>query len=226
MKLAILLTILWPTLTFAELIQVPENCLEKSITPCLVRASQQEVVSSADKKFQYLFGSKSITKWTQFGSQPEVELLEGHLHSKVISAAAHLTLNGIKPNSSSFFALRQKQKLRILDGEKFIHSEYLLSASAEVGNVISKVEFLDKRNLVSFLAHFFPTKTQLLHFLKKNESAWAKQFALQNANQTKVLKRAIASVENKEKDDLLRQQLEQQEAKKVRQTFFYRTFYR
>ncbi len=211
----------------AEVIQVPEGCIHSESAPCLVRSTKQAALLSKNKDYSYLVDAKSITKWNSYQDEIKVEVLEGTLYIKKSEGFSKVfNINGVVLTSHSFFVSRDQQKLKILDGEKFVMSEYQLSSNAEVGSVVVKVDFVDKLNLIAFLSQFFHTKPQLMDYLKKNESKWSQEFAQQNKNQTKVLVRAIASVEDEERMNVLRKQKQEKELKRVRQEFFYRTFYR
>lgn len=219
--------LLCASLAVAEVIQVPENCIQTETAPCLVRSVKQETLLSKNQDYSYLIDENSITKWTSFGEEIDVEVVAGTLFVKKAESNQKLfKLNGIKLSANSFFAVREKQQLKILDGEKFVMSEYQLSSNAEVGTVLVKVDFLEKQSLIKYLAQFFKTKSQLVQYLKKTQSKWSIEFAQQNKNQTKVLKRSIASVEDEERQNLQRKLQAEKELKRVRQEFFYRTFYR
>ncbi|MBC7420692.1 MAG: hypothetical protein H7328_08185 [Bdellovibrio sp.] len=218
---------LLPVIVKAELIQVPENCIQIAAVPCLVRSAKQEALQSKNKDYSYLVDSHSITKWISFGVVTKLDLLDGTLYvKKAEDSQTTFNVNDIQVKANSFFVARDKQKLKILDGEKFLMTEYQLSSNKEIGSVVVKIDFVDKKNLISFLSNFFHTKEQLVQYLKKSEGNWIKEFASQNANQTKVLVRSIASVEDQERNRLLKKQYDEKELKKVRETFFYRTFYR
>jgi len=66
----------------------------------------------------------------------------------------------------------------------------------------------------------------VLSYLKEHEASWKAEFALQNEIQTKVIARAIASEEAEQKKSIEREKKEKEQIKKVRELFFYRTFYR
>ncbi|MBC7742970.1 MAG: hypothetical protein H7061_12290 [Bdellovibrionaceae bacterium] len=211
----------------AEVIQVPEDCLALQSTPCLMRASQNELLKIPNSLQTLHLGPRSIIKITQIDLQFEVELLDGTLFfEQNLEKLKSAKLNGITVPKVSFFASREGARLKILNSSKFLLSEYDLGLGREGGHELAKIDFLNKKDLISYLAPFFAGKRSLVEYLKSHEAAWRREFTAQNSTQTKVLRRSIASVEEDEKQLLARKIKESQDIKKVRETFFYRTFYR
>lgn len=136
-----------------------------------------------------------------------------------------LRINGVL--MTSFYVLVQKDQdvLKVFDLKNFSVSEYDLSQPKHEPNLI-KTHFADKTELVYLSAPFFKTRNRFLTFLKVIEKPFDKKLSLQAAEQTKVLSRTLASVElrNKEADE--KKAAEDAKLKKVRELFFYRTFYR
>ena len=104
-------------------------------------------------------------------------------------------------------------------------SSFIL-AQVESNSVLAKSVFVEKPELFQFVTPFFHTKSSFKNFITEIEPLWKQEFKSQTISQTKVLKRAIASTENREQKNREVNIKNQIELKKVRDEFFYRTFYR
>ncbi|MBC7466941.1 MAG: hypothetical protein H7256_13210 [Bdellovibrio sp.] len=164
----------------------------------------------------------TIMKWTDFDKEPSVELIKGKIE---VRRAKHLRINGILVVSSYIMVHKVGDTLKIFDLKSFIVSEYDLSDPKQPP-VLTKNLFVDKAALVFLSAPFFKTKNKFLGFLKVVEKPFSKKLQAQAEAQTNVLKRALASVEEENKEAALKKTAEEAKLKKVRELFFYRTFYR
>jgi hypothetical protein len=211
----------------AEVISVPENCLQEKIEPCLLRVDMKHELTIPEWGFKMELGPNSIVKIEGRVDELQIELLEGQVWLKSDQKNnVAFKMNKIPFLTKQIFGERKKNDLKVFDVKSFILSEYDLNHQDEHENVILRADFLSKSDMVNFIAQFLTQKSQLSRFLKSIEKDWQKEFKVLNDNQTKVLERSVASVENAEKQKEREKQRAAAELKKVRDLFFYRTFYR
>lgn len=207
---------------FAGSVQVPENCVNR-ISPCLVRTEQTP--------FQFVSGgvrvkmaADSLIKITAAPELINFEIMAGFAALTEVSSKTAYALNGVPVDSAKVLGSRDGGALRILSLVDFSFGHYKISEENFPAQV--SANFINKKDLVYFTRHFFADTTEYRSFLTKIQKDWSTEFKRQNISQTKALARSIASQQLQEKllsDKLLQQQ---QELKRVRENFFYRTFYR
>ncbi len=211
----------------AEIISLPDYCFEKKISPCLVRVLNAETLIDKKNKLVFSMHENTIVKWLGFDENFSIDLLQGRMR---VSAANqelfNVVLNDVKFSSSQIFAHRKEQILEVFNTKNFVLSQYEINEVQKKESVVAKSDFPTKAEMVEFVSAFYENKKELVSFLKDIEKPWQKEFQIQNDLQTKVLQRSVASVENAEKEKKLKQQRDIEELKKVRDLFFYRTFYR
>lgn len=222
-----ILSFLFSSSVYAELISLPEACFERQVAPCLMKVTGAKNLVQSKLHFEVGLDVIAILKIKSFSKPLQIELLQGSISIQAL--ASHdldLKLNEISFRSKQVFARMQKRKMTVYDTQSFILSEYDLGDSPDQEAVLAKADFPTKVSLVRFVAGFFHQKNKLMSFLKQIEPAWQKEFKAQTDRQTKVLKRSVASLEMSEIEKRLQAEAEVEELKKVRDLFFYRTFYR
>ena len=207
----------------AGAVQVPESCANR-VLPCLIRAEQGSF-RFMQNNIEVRMTADSLIKISGDSLQINFEIISGYvaLVEKEKSTMTY-SLNNVMVDSSELFASRSGANLEILSLNNFAFNHYLISE--ENFAVRKKGEFINKKELVYFTRHFFSDVPAYKKFLVRIESEWSSEFKRQNVNQTKALLRSIAS-EQKQQDELFqKKQHQQQQLKKLRDDFFYRTFYR
>jgi hypothetical protein len=134
------------------------------------------------------------------------------------------SLNNVAVDSGKVMGNRERDSLRILSLVDFSLSHY--SISEENFPVRKGSQFINKKDLVFFTAHFYTNAAEYRSFLASAQKDWGVEFKRQNVSQTKALMRSIASQQQQEKELSEKLQREEQERKRVRENFFYRTFHR
>ncbi|MEQ1722603.1 MAG: hypothetical protein ABL930_05470 [Pseudobdellovibrio sp.] len=208
----------------AQLVQVPENCINR-VSPCLVR--------SEDRDFQFMHRGQavkllkeSIVKISFDENQNNFELLEGRITlDEKDKSVPELLINSKAVRSGQLYASRFGKNLKILDFKDFVLSEYLTSAQGAEPQQL-KSDFINKQDFIEFTKHYYSSTAQYKSFLVSIESDWKQEFKKQNNSQTKVLMRSIASEQAEAKREAEIKARNAEELKKVRDTFFYRTFER
>lgn len=210
------------SLSLAKMMQIPENCLSDRKSPCLTKVTDtNETVLLDNQSLQV--NKNSIVQWDAFKPELQASILQGGLRIEKNEKA--LKLNQIQIAKENQMIVRQQNELKILDISTFLLSTYTLS-SIQSNSVLEHSVFLEKAELIQFVAHFFDQKKPFVVFLKSIEKKWKVELSTQAAIQTRVLKRAIASDETTLKQQQLAEYKSLQAHKKVREEFFYRTFYR
>src|SRR3989338_2548688 len=205
----------------AKLLEVPEQCFSRKVTPCLTQIQDaEETLTLKQGTFRALNGA--ILQWKSF-EDVSVDILKGKM--QVSQSGEGIRINEVYLAQSNQLVERDSKQLFILDLNRFILSTYTVF-DIQTNNVLAKSTFLEKSELLLFVARFFERRNQFLSFLKSIERPWKKEFITQTKTKTKVLQRSVASVEQSER--LERQEKEKQslELKRVREQFFFMTFYR
>lgn len=222
MKLAFLF-VFFPIWALAAAVQVPESCVGR-VLPCLVR-TEQTGFNFVQGNVEVKLAGDTLVKLSGSDAQVNFEVLSGYIgivekeNSKRI-----ISLNGVPVDSESIMASRLGSKIEILSLDNFSYEEFKISD--EKFPVRVKGEFINKKDLVFFTRHFFTESVSYRRFLEKIEKEWSSEFKRQNISQTKALLRSIASEQKREKELAEKKMRDEQEAKKIKERFFYRTFYR
>ena len=220
---ALLLMVVSGQFARAASVQVPENCVDR-IIPCMVRADQSSF-RFLHKGIEVQLNRESILKITGNAEHLNFEIISGLaiLTEKVKSSLTY-SLGNVAVDSEKILASRHEEKLQILSLNNFSFAEYKIGS--ENFPVRISAEFINKKDLVSFSRLFFNDGKEYRGFLTSVEPHWKSEFKRQNISQTKALLRSIASQQQQEQELLLKKQKQEKELKKVRDEFFYRTFYR
>lgn len=218
-------------LSWGKPLQVPENCIALKNAPCLVQfqAGMSELPVEVSQ-IQIQGSPDTIVKWNSFEKNISLEVVKGKIQVDFKESKAKESLsetiqvNDIVLANKSMMIQKEDSSLEVFDDKTFVISTYTLPVKEKA--VPLSERFLDKSELVHFIAPFFRTKNKLGGFLKSISNEWKTQFDYQATHQTNVLRRSLAS-EQEEKERLEAERLRNEaELKKVREQFFYRTFYR
>ena len=206
----------------AEMIEVPEKCFADKKAPCLIKiqSEQQDLVLNETR---FLALKETLIRWDSFDQEISLSLLKGGFQFK--KNLHSLKIDGVVVSAENAFIEKKEKNLYVLNLKSFMLANYSL-AEIQANSVLSKTVFLEKNELLQYMSHFFSTRQSFKDFVQSIEQSWKKELIAQADVQTKVLRRGIASVElneNKKKQEYARSQ---QNLKKVREEFFYRTFYR
>ncbi len=206
---------------YADVLQVPEMCFEKKMAPCLTQV-QGRSSSLKIKSTTFTVTSNSILQWNNFDDLA-VDILKGSFI--VTDNTTPFKLNEIFISKPNQMIRRQDNLILGLDLKTFILSTYKVS-EVRSNTVLLKTEFLEKMQLLKYASGFFERRKSYVQFLKSIEGLWKAEFVSQTKTQTKVLERAVASLGESLQLEGIEKQRQDDELKKVREQFFYRTFYR
>ena len=207
--------------TQAKVLEVPEDCFSKKNSPCLIQSGEQDEILNLEK-LSVRITKNTILQWTDF-TDVSLDILKGHLH--VLKNDKSFKLNEIYISKNQQLIERQSALITSLDLNSFVLSTYKL-ADIRSNTVLLRTSFLEKTELLSYVSRFFERRNSYAQFLHAIEKPWKKEFISLTESQTKVLNRAVASAEQAEKRVLEEKASQSDELKKVREQFFYRTFYR
>lgn len=212
----------------AQSIQVPEKCAGQQL-PCLVK-TQQKSESFKYQNFRVRLSADSILKVSQVKKHLNFDLLNGYAQFEKESTFEDpftASINTVMIDSPQLMVEREGVRLSILDMKTFVLAKYSIEGAAKEAVAIKeKSEFLNKKDLVLYLKHFFDSAASLRQFLGRIELAWVEEFRAQNEVQTKALMRSIASEEQRVVDEAERRKAAEIEREKSRQKLFNRTFER
>ncbi len=204
-----------------NMLEVPEGCFSKKNAPCLTQINANEETLSINE-IAFRVTADSILQWKNF-NKVSLDLLKGEI--QVSENLTTFKLNEIPILNKNQMMQRQDNVILRLDLQSFILSTYDLSRE-RANSVLLKSSFLEKADFLKFTSNFFARKSAFVSFLNSVQTPWKAQLLNQSENQTKVLKRAVASAEESKATEIQEKLLISAELKKVREQFFYRTFYR
>ena len=217
----LLISLFYSNLVQAKILDVPENCFTLKKAPCLTQIQEEEQILQIQGI--HLRATKdSIVQWIAF-DKVEIEILKGFIH--ITQNAPSLKVNEIFVKDSNQMVQRLEEKLLALDLNTFMLSEFQL-AQVKSNSVLLKARFLEKAELIVYISRFFDRKSAFVTFLKSMEKRWNSEFTKQANSQTKVLERSVASTQDIDTKIEKEKIQESNKIKKVREQFFYRTFYR
>lgn len=221
-------------LASAATLQVPENCLKEKVVPCLAKSIDKQDFKFDDQSLHIVVDGEAIVKWTSFEDGPQLQLLRGQFKIEGIGfqgAKHNNSSNGFKvngilipPEIKSAFVRKVEEKIEVLDLKTFTLTTF--NQPDILTTPISASRFLDKEEFVKYSSLFFKTTKSFLSFLGSIEKSWKVQFENQSISQTNVLKRSIASIQDEKEKNEAQRLANQIKLKKVRELFFFRTFYR
>lgn len=203
-------------------LEIPEKCLSEKKAPCLVKAQDGEETIKVNN-LQVRLLKDTLVQWDSLDSVLALSLLKGSV--QIRNSGDPVTINKIPSQQQHLLIAKKDQLLNFLDLKTFMLSTFIL-AQVQSNSVLAKSVFVEKAELFGFVVPFFQTSSSFKKFITEIAPLWKHEFKTQTVSQTKVLTRAIASAEVR---DLQKQQTETRNLlalKKVRDEFFYRTFYR
>lgn len=209
-------------------VQVPEDCVDRS-SPCLIR--------TAGEAFQFNLGDLQVRvqknttlKVSSTDRENHFEILTGRISINIGSSQRstthkQLSLHGVVVADPRVMISREQDELKILNISNFYLSQYRLINRTTEPQLLHS-EMADQKKLIDFSRYHFEDMKAFKKFLSSVAESWRAAYRIYSDNQTKVLRRTIASVreEQKKQDELNFRN--SKKTKKVRDDFFSRTFER
>lgn len=204
-------------------IQVPDDCLARDASPCLIRTSD-EGYRARHRGIAMSIPSQSIVRVSWNENSYDIIVLDGRLQVDIQEKAQEkssstVRVNGFLLSDSRYMLRRHLDQFDVLSLKSFVLDSYKVLEGGLSESSPLKTRFVNKKDFVDFSRHYFDEGLEYRKFLTFYSPKWKAEFTKQNSIQTKVLTRSIASTP----EDLDR---ESEESKKVREQFFYRTFHR
>ncbi len=218
----VLLFGLYGLTSVAQVLEVPEKCFSEKKVPCLlkIQSQPQDLVLNQTR---FRANKDTLIQWDSFDQGAVFSLLKGGFQLE--NNYQDLKIDGVVITAENALIEKKEKNLYVLNLKNFILANYSLS-EVQANSVLFKTVFLEKNELLQYVSHFFSSRQTFKAFVQSIEQSWKKELISQADVQTKVLKRAIASVELRELKKKQEFNRDQQSLKKVREEFFYRTFYR
>jgi hypothetical protein len=211
----------------AETVQVPENCINR-ISPCMVRTDASPVrfnLGGLVVRIQ----KQSIVKLSWDEHENRFEIFEGrlslNLNEPQRKVQKPVRLHSVVLADPRVLVSRRFEKLDVLHLGNFFLSHYKVNGPHSELELASS-DIVSKAELVGMSRFYFSSMGEFKAFLKASAATWSQSFAQETARQTKVLKRSIASVEERQRATAAEKARKAAQLKKVRDEFFYRTFER
>lgn len=223
----LILALVAPAFADAVVVQVPENCINRS-NPCLVRTESESFkFKQGDLRVQ--IQKNTTLKISSTDLENHFEILDGrvsiNIDHKESSTEKQLSLHGVVVADPRVMVSRQQDELRILNVSNFYLSQYKIINRNTEPQLI-RTEMTDKKTLIQFSRHYFENMRAFKIFLGFIEKDWRSAFKAYSENQTKVLRRTVASLQKKQQREAQRNYRNSRQTKKVRDDFFSRTFER
>lgn len=214
------------TQAFASgLVQVPEQCLDKEVSPCLVRALNDSFAQTPSHLKFYL-AQDALLKITQFptastqvkADQFKVELLKG----KVVienSVKVPFYLNTVNVGlNETYFIKKSDTVVELYKAGEAIF--YNVTKSDDMDLVETK-DFVSRKSTTEFLNQFTNIPGSVY---KQTLAQYEIRLTDEVQNQKRILQRKIASEELARKLDAEARQKQKIESKRIKDLFFMRTF--
>ena len=205
----------------AQVVQVPENCVNRK-SPCLLR-TEDSYFEFSQRNLKIKMNPETILKLEFDDSNDRIEILEGRLILDSNKSGGNVFIHAQPFQNGLYMVSRTASRLQALHLDNFNFEIYDLKKEA---TEIIRSDFIDKVELISFTKNYFSDFEKYRRFLGSIESKWKLEFEKNNNSQTKVLLRSIASEQEKAKREAEQKRKDSKSLKKVRDDFFYRTFYR
>ena len=209
----------------SELVQVPEQCLDKEVAPCLVRALK-DTFKETPSHLKFYLAEDALLKITQFpvtsahvkADQFKVELLKG----KVVianSVKVPFYLNTVNVGLNETYYMKKSEGVVELykSGEAVF---YNVTKSDDVDLVETK-DFVSRKSTTEFLNQFTNIPASVY---KQTLAQYEVRLTDEVQNQKHILQRKIASEELARKLDAEARQKQKIESKRIKDMFFMRTF--
>jgi hypothetical protein len=209
----------------AELVQVPDQCLDKAVAPCLVRALSDSF-KKTPSNLKFYFAEDALLKITKVTmasthsktEQFKVELLKG----KVVienSFKVPFYLNTVNVGLNETYYMKKSEGFIELykSGEAVF---YNVTKNDDMDLVETK-DFVSRKKTTEFLNQF----TQIPDSVYKQALAqYEVRLNDEVQNQKRILQRKVASDELARKLDAEARQKQKIESKRIKDLFFMRTF--
>lgn len=215
-----------PAADTSGVIQVPDQCAGRE-SPCLIRVGPR-AFEFEDHGLKLRILPQAIVKLTAGTADGALalEVYEGRVHVTPVEGALkrNLTVQQLAQPAAALLVSRFGDRLRILRLNDFVLGDYEIQLKEPPRQIRSG--FATKKDFVDFTRFYFQAAGEFKAFLNRQGEAWKSEFQRQNAVQTKVLNRSVASVQNEADASARAEAARARDSKKVREQFFYRTFHR
>ncbi len=231
---SILVVIFFSIRIFADnnIVQVPDSCVENKITPCLIKAKANiKLTWSGSVDLELI--KEALVEVQQNESAPRFDILSGfvRLHS-IDSLKQNYKIYGyeVKTDQAQYVSVQSGQ-IEVFDSQALdlkTFAQETNSKASERSFVLHKSAFLNRAELVRYLARFYPDSKSMKSVLSKLTVAYKEKLTSGSAQQAEFLKkkqdREIASIELEEKRRVAEQIQQEKDRKRSRELFFMRTF--
>ncbi len=208
-----------------ELVQVPEQCLDKEVAPCLVRALNDSF-KETPSHLKFYLSQDSLLKITQFpatsahvkGDQFKVELLKG----KVVVAnnvKVPFYLNTVNVGLNETYYMKKSDG--VVELYKSGEAVFFNITQNEDIDLVETKDFASRKSTTEFLDQFTNIPGTVY---KQTLAQYEARLNDEVQNQKRILQRKIASEEAARKLDAEARQKQKIESKKMKDMFFMRTF--
>ena len=210
-----------------SLVQVPEACVEKKSSPCLIKSKVNTVLNWQGILFN--LRKDSLVQLTTNSEIHRVDVLTGFV--KLNSLRPYKIFGyDVKSDSDQYVSAFQ-DFVEILDLKNFdLKTLTVESSGAENIYVLQKSNFLNRRELVQQLSHFYSDPGLLKEKLTQLTESYQNKLRSVSLQQSEFLKkkqdREIASIEFAEKQRMAEEKQQKIDRKRSRELFFMRTFKR
>ena len=209
------------------LVQVPDQCLDKELAPCLVR-SKDDTFKVTPSRLKFYLGQNSLLKVSQFPgskvtdqvSQFRIELLKG----KVVidnNVQVPFYLNTVNVGLKEIYYIKKSDSQNVIELYKAKEAIFFNITKNQDMDLVETRDFASRLSTTEFIEQFKNIPTAV----KKDTLAQYDLRLIDEAqNQKRVLQRKIAMQEDAQKNDAEARQKQKIESKRIKAMFFMRTF--
>lgn len=215
-----------------NVVQVPDSCVENKISPCLIKA-KNNVKLTWGNRVDLELTQEALVEVQQDESSLRFDVLSGfvRLQSKE-NIKQHYKVFGyeVKTDQSQYVSVQSGQ-IEVFDSQSLDLKTFAQETNLKMSErnfVLHKSEFLNRAELVRYLARFYPDVKSMKSILSQLAVAYQKKLTSESVQQAEFLKkkqdREIASIELEEKRRVAEQIQQEKDRKRSRELFFMRTF--
>lgn len=215
-----------------NIVQVPDSCVENKMSPCLIKAKANVKLTWGSRVDLELI-QDALVEVQQNESSLRFDVLSGfvRLQSKE-NAKQNYKIFGyeVKTDQAQYISAQPGQ-VEVFDSQSLDLKTFAQEKNLKISDrsfVLHKSEFLNRTELVRYLARFYPDLKSMKLVLAKLSVAYQAKLTSESVQQAEFLKkkqdREIASIELEEKRRVAEQIQQEKDRKRSRELFFMRTF--
>jgi hypothetical protein len=214
-----------PVFAVPQVVQVPDQCLDKETAPCLVRALNDSFKETSSH-LKFYFGKDSLLKITHFPmtsvkskvEQFKVELIKGQV---VIANNEKVPfyVNTVNVGLNETYYIKKTNE--VVELYKSGEAIFFNITKSDDMDLVETKDFASRKSTTEFINQFRNIPESVY---KETLARYEVRLNDEVLNQQRVLQRKVAAEETTKKLDAEARQKQKIESKRLKEMFFMRTF--